>query len=111
MKSFFQFVAESLLLPAQRLKYSEFKRIPGPKNLQFSVDALRRAMTNTKAKHWVVFSLGPSFHDPQEMFKIVSGPKVPDGIQEITMALELRAAWRHIQDERNRAYSFSRRSG
>lgn len=98
--------------PAQRLSYSEFKKFPGERQLDFAPHHMRSLVRNNPGKKfWVVYSLGSSFHDPQEMFKIAVGHKVPDGIQEVTTALEYRKAWRHIQDERNAAFQYSRRSG
>jgi len=111
VRTFSQFIFESLK-PAQRVSYKDFRKFPEEKNYFFQSHTARREFRNNpNLKHWVVFSLGSSFHDPQEMYKVVSGPKVPEGVQEITTALELRAAWRYIQDERNLAYSYSRASG
>jgi hypothetical protein len=98
-------------VPAQHLSYSAFKKIPGERHLDFSPHAFRQETKDPKLKYWVVFSLGSSFHDPQEMYKIASGKEVPAGVKEITTALEFRSAWRHIQEKRAIAYSYSRRSG
>ncbi len=95
--------------PAQHMGYRDFEAFPGEKQLDFAPYAFRDIVRKyPKDKIWVVYSLGSSWHDPQEMFKIAHGPKVPDGVQEVTTALEYRAAWRHIQQEKAIAFSYSR---
>ncbi len=64
--------------PGQHLAYSAFKKLGNPDSrdwgerrghLDFSPGALRKAMRENKGmKHWVAFSLGSSWHDPQGMY-------------------------------------------
>lgn len=112
MKSFSQFLKEEVNddVPAQHLPRHEFKKTPGETHFHYDPEHFISAQRkNPKMKHWAVYNLGSSHHDPQAMYKIVSGHEVPKGVKQITSHKEHEAAWKHVQGKENSSFRLSRK--
>lgn len=100
-------ILEDTRAPALELAHSVFKRIDSTRYFKYDLDEMWKEV-DPKQKNWVVYSLGISFHDPQGMAKLMSGPKLPNGVQNISTYNELEAAWKFIIAAEAKAYSYSR---